>query len=69
MWKYVDRIVLILLIFSGLNYGLWSIFEFNMIDYVFGKVWIDYVIYFAMGASAVYAIFTWKKALRDWTKR
>ena len=69
MIKKIDRIVLVLLIISGFNYGLWSIFEFNIIDYIFGKVWIDYLIYFSMGAASIYAIFTWKRILFEWTKR
>jgi uncharacterized membrane protein YuzA (DUF378 family) len=67
--KKIDKIALVTLILGGLNWGLWSVFEFNVIDYVFGEIWIDQVIYFAMGAAAVYAIFAWKQLWANWLKK
>ena len=67
--KKTDKIALMILIFSGLNWGIWSIFEFNIIDYIFGEMWIDQVIYFIMGAAAVYALFTWKQLYNCWLKK
>lgn len=58
--KYIDRMALVLLFFSGLNWGLIAIFNFNLIDYVFGQTWIDYVLYFLFGASAIYGLVNWK---------
>ena len=58
--KKIEIVALVLLILGGLNWGIFSVFEFNVIDYVFGKVWIDRVLYFFMGVSAIYAMFTWK---------
>lgn len=67
--KKVDKIASIILIVGGLNWGLWSVFEFNIIDYVFGEIWIDQVIYFIMGAAAVYAIFSWKQLWANWLRK
>ncbi len=58
--KNIDLIALLLLILAGLNWGLWSIFDLNIVDYVFSRTWIDRVLYFFMGVAAVYALFTWK---------
>jgi len=58
--KKLEILALILLVIGGLNWGVWSIFEFNVVDYVFGKMWINRVLYFFMGVSAIYALFTWR---------
>jgi hypothetical protein len=52
--KYADRAAMILLFLAGLNWGLIAVFDFNLVDYVFGQTWIDTVLYFLMGASAIY---------------
>lgn len=66
--KNLDFFVMLLLILGGLNWGLWGVFDFNLVDYVFGRVWIDRVLYFFIGASALYALFSWK-SLRSKAKK
>ena len=39
--KKLDQVMLALLVFAGINWGLWGLFEFNLVYYVFGKDWID----------------------------
>lgn len=56
--RRVEQLALILLIFAGINWGLWGLFEFNLVYYVFGKDWIERVIYVILGIAGVYAI-TW----------
>lgn len=58
--KKIDMIVLGLLIAGGINWGLWGLFEFNLVDYIVGTFWIDSVIYFLIGAAAIYALIMWK---------
>jgi len=58
--KNLDCYVMLLLVLGGINWGLWSIFELNLVDYIFGRTWIERVLYFLIGASAVYAAFSWK---------
>ena len=58
--KNIDFIALLLLVLGGLNWGLWGVFEFNLIDYVFSHLWIDRVLYFLIGVAAIYAGFAWK---------
>jgi uncharacterized protein len=67
--KKIEILALVLLILGGLNWGIFSVFEFNVIDYVFGKVWIDRVLYFFMGVSAIYSMFTWKMLVPKKTGR
>ena len=59
--KKIDIFVLILLIIGGINWGFWGVVDFNIIDYVFGTIWIDKVIYFLVGISGIYVLFTWKR--------
>ncbi|MFA5250689.1 MAG: DUF378 domain-containing protein [Parachlamydiales bacterium] len=58
--KKIDLLALILLVVGGLNWGLWGLFDFNIVDYVFGNLWIANLIYFLIGVSAVYFVITWK---------
>jgi uncharacterized protein len=58
--KKIDSIVLILLVVGGLNWGLWGVFNFNLVDYVFSRMWMDRVIYFLVGVASVYALLSWK---------
>ncbi len=58
--KNCDFFAMILLILGGINWGLWGVFDFNLVDYVFARVWIDRALYFLIGVSAVYVAFSWK---------
>ncbi|MGD2169982.1 MAG: DUF378 domain-containing protein [Chlamydiota bacterium] len=64
--KKLDMIAMILLVIGGLNWGLWGVFDFNVVDYIFGRVWIDRVVYFFVGVSAVYIAISWKSIKARW---
>lgn len=64
--KKLDTISTILLVIGGLNWGLWGVFDFNVIDYIFGRVWIDRVVYFFVGVSAIYVALSWKSIKARW---
>ena len=64
--KTLDVIVAILLIIGGLNWGLVGLFEFNLVDFIFGKMVIDRIIYVLVGISAVYQAFGWKAIQNRW---
>lgn len=66
--KKLDKLVVILLIIGGINWGFWGVIDFNIIDYVFGKVWIDKVLYFLIGVSGIYALFSWKRCICKFKK-
>jgi len=67
--KKVDIIAMLLLIFAGINWGLWGLFEFNLVYYVFGADWIDRVIYVLLGVSAVYMAVVWRDFGIRWATR
>lgn len=59
--KILEKIALILLLLGGINWGLVGLFQFNVVDYVFGQMWVDWLIYVAIGFSALYVILNWQK--------
>ncbi len=58
--KKLDYVVLSLLIFAGINWGLWGLFEFNLINYVFGRDWIDRLFYVILGVCGLYLLIDWR---------
>ena len=58
--KKIDILAIVLLILGGINWGVFGVFNFNVVDYVFGKDWISQVIYFFIGISAIYVIVSFK---------
>jgi uncharacterized protein len=58
--KKCDCLAMFLLIVGAINWGLLAVFDFNLVDYVFGRVWIARVLYFLVGVSGVYVALTWK---------
>ncbi len=53
----LDWIALILVIIGGLNWGLVGLFSFNLIDKIFGGVYIiARIIYILVGLAAIYMI-------------
>lgn len=58
--KKIEKLSIGLLVIAGINWGLWGLFEFNLIYYIFGKEWIDRVIYFLFGVAGIYIGVIWK---------
>ena len=58
--KKLDILVLILLVIGGINWGLWGILDFNIIEYFFKEEWIRRVLYFIIGVAGIYVVFSWK---------
>lgn len=53
--KYLHYVAFILLVVGGLNWGLWGLFQFNLVSSLFGagsalEMWV----YILVGLSAVY---------------
>jgi len=61
--RKIDIIALLLLIIGGINWGFWGVVNFNIVDYIFGRIWIDKIIYFLVGLSGVYVLVSWKRFL------
>lgn len=55
--KILDKIVLILVIIGAINWGLIGLFEFNLVDTLFGEMSIlSRVIYSLVGISGLWSI-------------
>lgn len=54
---FLYYISLILIIIGGLNWGLVGLFNFNLINAIFGEMsWLSRLIYIVVGVAAVYTI-------------
>lgn len=57
-----DFAAIALIIVGGLNWGLVGLFNFNLVDTIFGEgSALSRIVYVLVGLSAVYAIFTVSK--------
>ena len=51
-----NAIVLTLIIIGGINWGLIGLFNYNLVDALFGSAsWISRIIYILVGVSAIWA--------------
>ena len=56
--RTLDIIALVLLIIGGLNWGLWALFEFDLVAAIFGPLSVlSMIIYLLVAISAIYAAF------------
>lgn len=55
--KIIDTIALVLIIIGAINWGLVGIFNFNLVDAIFGAMSvISRIIYILVGISGLWAI-------------
>ncbi|EHI98260.1 MULTISPECIES: DUF378 domain-containing protein [unclassified Clostridium] len=55
--KLLDTIVLILVIIGGINWGLVGLFQFNLVDSIFGTLsLLSRIIYSLVGIASIYSI-------------
>lgn len=55
--KVIDKIALVLVIIGAINWGLVGIFNFNLVDAIFGVMSIiSRIIYILVGVSGLWAI-------------
>lgn len=55
--KVVDKIALVLIIIGAINWGLVGIFNFNLVDSIFGSMSvISRIIYTLVGVSGLWGI-------------
>ncbi|MFH1430666.1 MAG: DUF378 domain-containing protein [Candidatus Uhrbacteria bacterium] len=53
----IDWLVWILLFVGGLNWGLVGLFQWNLVDTIFGSIaWLERLIYILVGLAALYSI-------------
>lgn len=58
--KIVDVIAWVLLVVGGLNWGLTGVFQFNLVDAIFGATGLSTLVYALVGLSALWCIFRCK---------
>ncbi len=65
--KTLDVFVAILLVIGGLNWGLVGLFNFNLVEYLFGThAVITRIVYIIVGFCAVFQAFGWKAIQKRW---
>lgn len=61
-YKWLDTLMLILLLIGGLNWGLVAVFKFDLVNWItFGMTWLDTTLKVLVGVSAVVGIFRFFK--------
>ena len=66
--KALDVVAAVLLIVGGLNWGLWGIFQFDLVAALFGgnTAALSRIVYSLVGIAAAYQAFGWKSVQRRW---
>lgn len=63
--KALHTIAFVLLVVGGLNWGLVGLFDWNLVNAVFGSVaWLEQLVYILVGLSALWLLFEHKKACK-----
>ncbi len=62
--KSLDILAIILLIVGGLNWGLWGVFQFDLVAALFGGngAGVSRIVYSLVGIAALYYAIVWKSA-------
>ena len=60
--KSLDILAKVLLIVGGLNWGLWGMFQFDLVAALFGgnSAGLSRIVYSLVGVAAVYYALGWK---------
>ena len=66
--KTLDVTIAVLLVVGGLNWGLWGLFQFDLVAAIFGgnTAVVSRIVYSLVGIAAAYQAFGWKSAQRRW---
>ncbi len=69
--KALDVIAAVLLVVGGLNWGLWGLFQFDLVAAIFGgnSAMLARVVYSLVGLSAVYQAASIKGIWARWNVR
>ena len=67
--KILDVVIAVLLVIGGLNWGLYGLFQFDLVAAIFGgqSAVLSRLIYILVGLSALYQALTWKSIQKRWT--
>ncbi len=66
--KTLDVIIAVLLVVGGLNWGLWGMFQFDLVGALFGgnTAALSRIVYSLVGIAAAYQALGWKSVQRRW---
>ncbi|MFN0158162.1 MAG: DUF378 domain-containing protein [Bacteroidota bacterium] len=66
--KTLDVIIAVLLVIGGLNWGLWGLFQFDLVAAIFGgnTTVLSRIVYSLVGIAAAYQALGWKSVQRRW---
>jgi uncharacterized membrane protein YuzA (DUF378 family) len=66
--RTLDVIIAVLLVVGGLNWGLWGIFQFDLVAALFGgnTAALSRIVYSLVGIAAAYQALGWKSVQRRW---
>lgn len=67
--KKLDVITAFLVIAGAINWGLVGVFDFNLVEFLFGGIYIDRVVYVLVGISGVYEAVSFKGIQERWGKK
>jgi uncharacterized membrane protein YuzA (DUF378 family) len=67
--RKLDQVVMALLILGGITWGLWGLFQFDLIGYIFKEEWINRLFYIIFGFCGVYYFIGWKNVEERRKKR
>lgn len=57
--KTLNTIAMLLVWAGGLNWGLWGLFQFNLVDALVGGFGLTNIVYILVGLATVYSIYTY----------
>lgn len=66
--KTIDVVAAVLLVVGGLNWGLWGLFQFDLVAALFGgnASMLARLVYSLVGAAAVYQAISLRSIQRRW---
>ncbi len=56
MNKMLDGIALTIGIIGAVNWGLIGFFDFNLVEFIFGNIWLSRIIYAVVGLCGLYLL-------------
>lgn len=58
--RFINGLAILLLVIGGINWGLIGVAQFNLIAWLFERIYLDRIVYCLVGLAAVYVAIGWK---------
>lgn len=69
MIKKLDNLAILLLVISGIVWGLIGLYRLNLVTYVFDREWVIRIVYVLFGLSMIYHLILRKSRTKRSTSR